>query len=250
MTQSKQSSNLLVKLLGSAALAGLIGIVALGWSVFSSQSQERTMEQQLAYQATQIAKQDVQIALNAEQNRLLALQVTVAAEQSSIEEQLRTPRPTDEANFAPTATALAIQSSQIEATRQAIEIKQRQIEATQTAVVAECLPTDYIPPLTGVHPPVDTQICIPTGNIAWISGDPAQFSIPSINYNKTFNAGFTFMLFGPVKFKMSGVQSRVVWMDTRENTSLMGNLDGKTLNLIYQNGKVCDFALYTGTACP
>lgn len=250
MRQSHQSSSPLMKLLGSAALVGLVSIVALGWSVFSSQSQKKDMEKQLDNQATQIAKQDVQIALNAEQNRLLALQATVAAEKSSIEEQLRTTPPTGGVGFGPTATALAIQSSQIEATRQAIEIKQRQIEATQTAVVAECLSTDYTPPLTGVHPPIGTQVCIPSGDIAWISSDPAQFSIPSINYNKTFNVGFTFMLFGPVKFKVSGVQSKSVWMDTRENTSLMGNFDGKTLNLIYQNGKVCDFALYTGTACP
>ena len=134
MTQSNQSSNLLVKLLGSAALAGLVGVVALGWSIYSSQSQEKTMEKQLANQATQIAKQDIQIALNADQNRLLSEQATVTAKKANIEDQLRTPRPTDRTDFAPTATALAIQSTQIEVTRQAIEIRQKQIEATQTAV--------------------------------------------------------------------------------------------------------------------
>jgi len=134
MTQASQSSNRLLKILGSAALAGLVAIIALIWSIYSSHLDEVATEKQLANQATQIAKQDVQIALNAEQNRLLSEQATVVAQQASIDEQLRTPLPTNNADFAPTATALALQSSQIEATRQAIEDRQKQIEATQTAI--------------------------------------------------------------------------------------------------------------------
>lgn len=155
MTQSRQSSNLLLKLLGSAALVGLVSIVALGWSIYSSQSQEKAMERQLANQATQIAKQDIQIALNAEQNRLLSGEATAAAKKANIEDQLRTPRPTDRADFAPTATALAIQSTQVEATRQAIEIRQKQIEATQTAIAQPPAPavairaSDVIPQIKG-----------------------------------------------------------------------------------------------------
>jgi len=134
MTQGNQQSNLLIKVLGSAALAGFVAIAALVWSIYSSRSEELAMERQLANQATQIAKQDVQIDLNAEQNRLMSEQATVAVQKASIEDQLRTPLPTNSADFAPTATALAIQSIQIEATRQAIEDKQGQIGATQTAI--------------------------------------------------------------------------------------------------------------------
>lgn len=147
MTQSRQSSNLLVRLLGSAALVGLVGIVALGWSIYSSQSQEKAMERQLSNQATQIAKQDIQIALNAEQNRLLSGEATAAAKKASIEDQLRTPRPTDRADFAPTATALAFQSAQVEATRQAIEVRQKQIEATQTAIARPPAPANAVSPI-------------------------------------------------------------------------------------------------------
>lgn len=156
MTQGNQPSNLFIKVLGSAALAGLVAIVALAWSIYSSRSEELAMERQLANQATQIAKQDVQIALNAEQNWLLSEQATVAARQASIDEQLCTPLPANNADFAPTGTALAIQSIQIEATRQAIEDKQKQIEAAQTAI-AQPLPAptvmvradDVIPQIKG-----------------------------------------------------------------------------------------------------
>jgi hypothetical protein len=125
-----------------------------------------------------------------------------------------------------------------------------QTATEQPQVVADCLPTDYIPSMTGYHPPIDTLICIPSGVITWISSDAAQFSIPSIGYNKTFSVGYTFVLFGPVKFTISSVQSKFVWMDSRTDTSLVNNLGEKTLNLIYQDGKVCDLALYTGAACP
>lgn len=152
MTQGNQPSNLLIKVLGSAALAGLVAIVALVWSIYSSRSEELATERQLANQATQIAKQDVQITLNAEQNRLLSEQATVVARQASIDEQLRTPLPTNNADFAPTATALAIQSIQIEATRQAIEDKQKQIEATQTSV-AQPLPAPTPMPSDSISPP-------------------------------------------------------------------------------------------------
>jgi uncharacterized membrane protein len=156
MTKGNQSSNLLIKILGSAALAGLVAIVALVWSIYSSHSEGLATERQLANQATQIAKQDVQIALNAEQNRLLSEQATIAAQKASIEDQLRTPRPTNSTDFAPTATAFAIQSTQIAATKQVIEVKQKQIEATQTAI-AQPLPApavivranDVIPKIKG-----------------------------------------------------------------------------------------------------
>jgi hypothetical protein len=134
MTKSIKLSNRVVRIVGSTALAGLLAMVTLIWQIYSSHSDKVAMEKQLANQGTQIAKQDVQIALNAEQNRLLAAQVTIAAQQASIEEQLRTPQPKNDADFAPTATALAVQSTQLEATSRAIEDKQKQIEATQTAI--------------------------------------------------------------------------------------------------------------------
>lgn len=122
------------------------------------------------------------------------------------------------------------------------------VEQTQTP--SDCLPTEYVTPVTGVHPPIDTVICVPSGFMTWISSDPAQFSISSINYNMTFSTGYTFFLFGPVKFTVSSVQENNIWMDTRPNTSLFGNLDEKLLNLVYQDGKVCDYALYAGVSCP
>lgn len=139
MVQENRRLNCFIKVLGSAALAGLVAIVALVWSIYSSRSEDRAMEKQLANQATQIAKQDIQIALNAEQNRLLSDRATIEAEKAVIEDQLRTPFSVNNADFAPTATALAIQSIQIEATRQAIEYEQRQIETSQTAI-AQPLP--------------------------------------------------------------------------------------------------------------
>jgi len=120
----------------------------------------------------------------------------------------------------------------------------------QTAIPSDCFSTEYVAPITGVHPPIDTVICVPSGAYTWISSDPAQFSIPSISYNQTFNVGYTFFLFGPVKFTVSGVQSKYIWMDTRNDVSMFGHLDEKSLNLIYQDSKVCDLALYAGTACP
>jgi hypothetical protein len=124
----------LAKILGSAALIGFLTLAAFVWSIYSGRSQAKAMEQQLSNQATQIAKQDVQIVLGVEQNQLLFAQATIAAQQASVEDQLRTPPPINSADFAPTATALAIQSSQIEATKQAIEERQKQIEATQTTI--------------------------------------------------------------------------------------------------------------------
>lgn len=120
----------------------------------------------------------------------------------------------------------------------------------QTSIPADCLSAEFVAPIGGDHPPIDTLICVPSGSYVWISSDPAQFSISSIGYNQTFNVGYTFFLFGPVKFTVSGVQSKYIWMDTRKDVSLFGHLDEKSLNLIYQDGKVCDLALYAGTACP
>lgn len=120
----------------------------------------------------------------------------------------------------------------------------------QTQIPSDCLSTEYVTPITGAHPPIDTIICVPSGAYTWISSDPAQFNIPSINYNQTFNVGYTFFLFGPVKFTVSSVQSKYIWIDTRNNVSMFGQLDEKALNLIYQDGKVCDLTSYAGTACP
>ena len=92
------------------------------------------MEKHFANQATQLAKQDEQIGLLAQQNHLQSVRATNDAMNANIEAQLRTPMPSNRTDFAPTATALAFQSIQVEATRQAIEVKQKQIEASQTAI--------------------------------------------------------------------------------------------------------------------
>jgi hypothetical protein len=125
-----------------------------------------------------------------------------------------------------------------------------QTMVTQTPIASDCLSTDYIPEITGFHPPIDTLICIPSGIFVYISSDPARISIPSINYDNTFTAGYTFKFFGPVKFIISGVSTKYIWMEARYDTNLLTKLDEKALNLVYQNGKVCDLSLYTGSACP
>lgn len=134
MTQENRRPNWLIKLFGSAALAGIVAVAGLLWAIYANQSQDKKWVEQLDSQATQIANQRIQIDLNAEQNRLLSERATVDAQEANIEGQLRTPFPSSDGNFSLTATALFVQSNQFEATRQAIEIRQRQIEATQTAI--------------------------------------------------------------------------------------------------------------------
>lgn len=134
MRQEDQPTNLLAKLLRHGALALLVAILALAWSIHSSQSQKETTERQMSNQATQLAKQDVQIGLIAEQNRLLYERATVDAQQARIESQLQTPFASNNEDFAITATALSLQADLVEATRQVIEAKQQRVEATQTSV--------------------------------------------------------------------------------------------------------------------
>lgn len=116
-------------------------------------------------------------------------------------------------------------------------------------LTSTCLSTEYIPPIDGIHPPIGSAICIPSGTIAWISSDPAQINISDI-YNKKFTVGFTFILFGPVRFTISDVNSIHVRLDSRTDDSLVGNFDGKSINLVYRNGKVCDYVTYNGSTCP
>lgn len=134
MAQGNRQPNLLIKWLGNAALAGIIAIAGFLLAIYSTRSEDKSWQQQLDSQATQIANQRIQIELNAEQNRLLSERATVDAQEANIEGKLRTPFPSSDGDFALTATAIFVQSSQFEATRQAIEIRQRQIEATQTAI--------------------------------------------------------------------------------------------------------------------
>lgn len=158
MEQDNDRSNLIIKVLGSAALAGLIAVAALSWSIYSFRLSELAMEKQ-------IAKQDIQIGLIAEQNHLQSARATSDAENASIEAQLRTPIPKNSDNFAPTATALAIQSMQVEATVQAIAARQRQIQATQTAIAQPLL----LLPSPSPQPQVDMG-CVGRETNAIISG--------------------------------------------------------------------------------
>lgn len=154
MKQENQHPNMLVRVLGSAVLATIIAIVGLSWAIYSTRSEDKAWQQQLDSQATQIANQREQIDLNAEQNRLLYERATLDAEKADIESQLQTPFPSNDGDFAITATALSIQASQVEATQQAIEARQQQIRATQTALAhspttvpqtnvrSECIPPE------------------------------------------------------------------------------------------------------------
>jgi len=121
--------------------------------------------------------------------------------------------------------------------------------ANQQTEEPECSTTDFIVPLGGINPPVGSVICVPSGVISWISSDPARFTIPEI-YEAKLTEGFTFTLFGPVKFVLSDVVGANARLDSRTNTSLLGNFDNKPRNLVYINGKVCEYVEYTGSGCP
>ena len=69
MTQGN-SSNRLIKLLGSAALAGAVAIVALIFEINSSRNNDTASETQQANQAIQIALQQTEIAFADEQKQI------------------------------------------------------------------------------------------------------------------------------------------------------------------------------------
>lgn len=185
---------------------------------------------------------------------LLASEQTAAAEEATIESQQQTPISPDEPNSTATIETLATQSAAVQATNQAIQNEQQRLVATLTAIAEPiqtfaCSSEDYIPEPGGGTPPIDRQVCISEGRIAWISSDPAYFEIPG-TYSESIGEGFTFALFGPVKFTISGVPQQNVRLDVRLDESLVGNYDGKSHNLIYQNGKVCAHTEFTGSFCP
>jgi len=132
MAQGNPSSNWFVKILGSAALAGLVAIIALIFQVNSSRNNDRASETEQAYLAIQVAKQETLNALLVEQNQIQSEQITMEARKSTIEGQ--TPLSTNNPDFALTATAFIVQATQVESTRQAIATKQKGIESTQTAI--------------------------------------------------------------------------------------------------------------------
>lgn len=114
-----------------------------------------------------------------------------------------------------------------------------------------CESDDIVPELGGSNPPIGTTICIPSWAFGWISTDKANFEIPDVYFNE-FPVGFTISLFGPVRFVLSEVESENVRLDVRDlaDTSLLGNSDNKSINLVYKDGKVCSFSDYTGFECP
>ena len=122
-----KSQNRLSKILGSTILALVVTVIGLFWTIYSDKADD-------VYQATQQAKQDLQVELMNQSNQLQAKQLTAVVEQGEIEKQLLTSKSINEPNFAPTATALTLQSNQIKATRLALGNEQKQIEITQTAV--------------------------------------------------------------------------------------------------------------------
>jgi hypothetical protein len=151
MTQGN-SSNLLIKLLGSAAFVGLIAVIALIFQVVSSRNDDIAEKTQQANQAILIAQQQTQIALADEQKQLQVEQLTLVVQQG----QLFTPNSSDNGDFSLTATAFFVQAAQIEATSQAIATRQKSIEATQTAVALQATPSvviradDVTPQIKGV----------------------------------------------------------------------------------------------------
>ena len=124
------------KFLGSAILAGAVAILGLAWAIYTFYGNNRDTQKALENQAIQIAQQQTQIALIAQQNQFQSQQLTLAVEQSNIEGQLLTPISPDNGNSSLTATALSIEAFRVEATSQAIATKQKGIEATQTAVAS------------------------------------------------------------------------------------------------------------------
>jgi hypothetical protein len=152
MTQGNKSPNRVVQILGGSVLAVLVAIAALLWQIYTSIDEGNVAKTQIANQATQnsnqetqIAKQDEQNQLNSDQYQLFVDQATNEALKVTVEAQLRTPIATDSVDYAPTATALAIRSSQIDATSQAIATKQEELKATQTAIVGPLYLADLSP---------------------------------------------------------------------------------------------------------
>jgi hypothetical protein len=176
MTQGSNRPNRLWQLLGGIGLATLVAILALLWDISESINQRINERQasntQFAIQATQIAKLDIQNELNAEQNRLLASQATNEASRATIEAQLRTPIVESNGDFAITATALVMQSTQIAATRQAIEDNRNQIESTQTALADSIEELSF--DVYADRPWNDTGLNIETGDsvqIIYVTGE-------------------------------------------------------------------------------
>lgn len=228
----------------------LILAIAAVYTLFQNNNKNR-LENEAA--ATTIAINQTQVALDAEQVELARADNSAFATANAISAQQLIPAPADGTDYSPTATALAIQSTAIASTRTYIDEQKQQIDATQTAVVESrptftCTTEDYVPPPNASIVPIGSEICIPRGAIAWISSDPAAISIPGV-YEEIYGQGFTFALFGPVKFTVSDVDPSKIRLDMRSETSLVGNYDGKSLNLVYHDGKVCEHANFDSSSC-
>ncbi len=146
MAQEGRSSNSLSKfvtnpvVLGFVTVIGLpVAVIAILLAIYFYRDNSLDFEYQLSLLATQSAKQDIQISLSFEQNLLAAQRATVEVDRALLPTP---PLPADNSDYAPTATYIAIQSGQIEATSQAIQTRQHEIEATQTSIA-------QVPPATG-----------------------------------------------------------------------------------------------------
>jgi len=173
MTQENQenSSNWLIKLLGSAVLAGTVAIAALIFQIISSRNNDNASETQQANQAIQIAQQQTQIALADKQNQVQYQQLTLAAQKAIIEGQILTPSSIDNGNFSLTATAFSFQATQIESTSQAIAEMQTSVSLPQPPKFATSIPP--LPTYT-LYP---TQIPYPTP-VPTITAQPTLTLIP------------------------------------------------------------------------
>ena len=228
----------------------LILAIAAVWGLLQTSNKNRS---EIASEATSIAIDQTRLALDAEEVELARADNNAVATRNEGASQLLTSVPTDGSDYSLTATALAIQATAIASTRTYIDERMHQIDATQTAVaesqpVFACTAEDYVPPFNASSAPIGSEICIPRGAVAWISSDPAAISIPGL-YEEVYGQGFTFALFGPVKFTISGVASDKIRLDVRSEAGLVGNYDGKSLNLVYRDGKICEHSNFDGSSC-
>lgn len=112
----------------------------------------------------------------------------------------------------------------------------------------ECKPDEHIVSDGQSDPLIGSEMCVPSGSVAWISSDPALVVIPGV-YERSHPMGFTFSLFGPVRFTIYGVDSDDVHLVRSSESNLVGNTDGKSLNLVYIDGKVCAIEDYQNYSC-
>jgi len=177
MAQGNSSSNWLIKILGSAALAGLVAIIALISQVVSSRNNDIASKTLQANQAIQIAKQDTQITISEQQLNVYRDIETLQASTSKSD---------------PTAIAAATRVAELESTAVALETAQASAKAT--ALLSSNVLT-FVRKVDAPAPsPRNFQITLATGEI--IVGQCWEF----ITQGQHYGNGVAFLLRGPYQF--------------------------------------------------